>query len=225
MSYPSSGGFGAQGPSSGGFPAQPPQQPHQPPQQPYYPQQPQPAKPGLGFKLDLELILYLVVAFLGVLILFFGFIDASGGTSFYGGGVGWVPALYLIAGLTAVTGILPGDTKPGVWPAVFSVAATLPFLFTVFEVGSLDAGGVMVLIFGIIQTLVAVAAYLFDQKILKLPAPGQGYPQGGYPQQQQWGQPQGGFGQPGAPQQPQQPTQYTGHQGQFSQQPPPPPQS
>lgn len=207
---------------SGGFPAQGPQQPQQGGQ--YYPQQQPPQqRPGGGFKLDLGLILKLVVAFLGLLILFFGFIDASASTSFYEARMGWVPAVYLLAGLTALTGILPGDQKPGLWPAIFSLAGTLTFLFTVFEVGSLDAGGIMVLIFGIIQTLVAVADYLIAEKIIKLPVPGQQqqYGQPGYgPQGYGQGQPQQGYGPPGGQQQAQQPTTYTGHQGQFTQQPP-----
>ncbi|MGH3433476.1 MAG: DUF5336 domain-containing protein [Thermocrispum sp.] len=208
---------------SGGFPAQGPQQPQQGGQ--YYPQQSQ-QRPGggLGFKLDLGLILCLVVAFLGLLILFFGFIDARANTSFYAGGVGWVPALYLLAGLAAVTGILPGDHKPGVWPAIVSLTGTLTFMFTVFELGSLDAGGIMVLIFGIIQTLVAVGAYLINEKVIKLPAPGQQqYAPQGYGAQgpQAYGQPQQGYGLPQTgQQQAQQPTTYTGHQGQFTQQPP-----
>lgn len=223
MNYPSSGGFPAQGPG--------PQQPQQPQQGgQYFPQQQQPAKPGLGIKLELAQILYLVVAFLGVLMLFLSFLSLGGGASFYEARAGWVPAFFFLAGLTALLGMLPGDAKPHVWPAMISLTGTFTYLFSVFEAGgSLGTGGVMIMIFGIIQTLVAIAAYLFDQKILKLPAPQQGgYPQGGYGQQG-WGPQQGGYGQPGQPgmptggqQQAQQATQYTGHQGQFTQ---PPPQS
>lgn len=207
---------------SGGFPAQGPQQPQQ---GQYYPQQ-QPQRPGggLGFKLDLGMILNLVVAFLGLLILFFGFIDASSSTSFYAAGMGWAPALFMLAGLSALFGILPGDQKPGLWPAAFATTAALPYMFTTFEVGSLDAGGILVLIFGIIQMLVAIAGYLIAEKIIKLPPPGQQYGQPGYgPQGYGQGQPQQQYGQPGqqgGQQQAQQPTTYTGHQGQFTQQPP-----
>lgn len=210
---------------SGGFPAQGPQQPQQGgqyfPQQPQQPQQYQPAQPGLGFKPDLGLILLLVVAFLGVLILFFGFISLGGGSSFYELRVGWVPAFFLLGGLAALFGVLPGEQKPGLWPAVFSTTGALTYMFSVFEFGgSLGTGGVLVLIFGIIQMLVAIVAYLFDQKIIKLPAPGQGgYGQPGYGPQGYPQQP--GYGPPGGQQQAQQPTQYTGHQGQFTQQPPP----
>lgn len=211
---------------SGGFPAQGPQQPQ--PTGQYFPQQ-QPAKQGLPFKLDLDLILWLVIAFLGLLILFLSFLSLGGGASFYELRVGWVPGLYFLAGLTALLGVLPGDGKPHLWPAMISVTATFTFLFSVFEAaGSLGTGGVMIMIFGIIQTLVAIAAYLFVQKIIKLPAPRPAYQQGGYgqqgwgPQQQGFGQPgqQPGGQQPGGQQQAQQPTAYTGHQGQFTQQPP-----
>ncbi|MFO7193485.1 MULTISPECIES: DUF5336 domain-containing protein [Thermocrispum] len=207
---------------SGGFPAQGPQQQQQGGQ--FYPQQQQHMA---GKKIDIGMILNLVVAFLGLLVLFFGFINLGGDRSFYEYSLGWVPGLYLLAGLAALIGILPGDAKTGAWPAAVSLTATFGFLFTVFEItGEMQAGGVLVLIFGILQTLVAVAAYLFGEQIIKLPAggqpgfgqPGFGQPGGFGPQQPQQHQQ---FGQPGGQQQAQQPTTYTGHQGQFSQ----PPQS
>jgi hypothetical protein len=212
---------------SGGFPAQGPQHPQQGTQ--YYPQQP--GRPGGGFKLDIGLILPLAIGFLGLANLFLAFATMGMGSStgFYGSGMGWLPALFFLGGLAALTAVLPGDQKPGLWPAFFATTGVLVLLFSFFQgSGDLEAGGILLLIFGIIQMLVSIAVYLLDQKIIKLPAPGQGGfgqqpgygqpgPQG-YPQQPGYGQP--GPGQPGGQQQAQQPTQYTGHQGQFTQQPP-----
>ncbi|WP_052345171.1 DUF5336 domain-containing protein [Thermocrispum municipale] len=209
---------------SGGFPAQGPQQPQQQGGQ-YYPQQQQRA----GMKMDIGTILHLVIAFFGLLILFFGFIDFG---SAFGGAVsayemfyGWIPALYLTAGLLALLGVLPGDAKPGALPAIVSLATTFALLFTTFEGPSLEAGGILILIVGILQTLGAVAAYLISEKVIKIPAGGQPqqFGQPGYGQAQGFGGPQPQqqqYGQQGGQQQAQQPTTYTGHQGQFSQQPP-----
>lgn len=227
MNYPS-GGFPAQGPGH-----QPP--PHQGGQ--YFPPQAAPGgQGGGGMKLDIGFIAYLAVAGLGLLNLFLGFASVGSGTGFYEGRVGWIPALFLISGLAAVLGLLPGDQKPGAWPAIFALTGMLTFLFTVFQSDfELEAGGVMVLVFGILQALVAVGAYLLDAEIIKLPAPGQGgqgqfgRQPGPYGQPGQFGQPHGGFGQPGQSQpgqpqqgqpQAQQPTQYASQQGQFTQQPP-----
>ncbi|ETA66311.1 DUF5336 domain-containing protein [Haloechinothrix halophila] len=188
---------------SGGFPAQGPQ--HQPPQQggQFYSQQPQ---QGGGRTLDIGLIAYLAVAGLGVLNLFFGFAALVRDANFFEAFGGWVPGLLFIAALTAAFGVLPGDHKPGAWPAVFSLGAVVPFLFFVFSIDAdLKTGGVLVLIFGIAQALVAVGAYLIDVGLIKLPKPGQQQP--AYGQQPGYGQP-GQYGQYGQP-----------HQGGFGQQP------
>lgn len=211
----------------GGYPGQ---GPHQPPPGPGgYGPPPQ----GGGLKLSLAQILALVAAGLGVLILFLGFAPIARSSGFYEVSYGWVPAVFLLAGLLELPAILPGgDQKPGLLPAAVSVTGTFAYLFTVFNVGSLGAGGIMVLIFGILQTGAAVVAYLFETGIIKPPAPnpyGAMHP-GGYPQQPQPGFPQtGGF----PAQQPQQPTtqqpgvygggapgqqtQFAPQQGQFGQ--------
>lgn len=218
---------------SGGFPAQGPQ--HQPPPPQggqYFPPQGAPAAQGGGTKLDFGFIAYLTVAGLGLLNLFLGFANVVEGAAFFETGQGWVPGLLFIAGLSAAVGLLPGDQKPGAWPAFFSLGAVLPLLFFIFQTdASIGAGGIMVLILGLLQVAAAVAAYLISEKIIKLPEPGQGgHGQFGQPGQYgrpgQYGPPQGGFGQPGQPGQPQpgqqaqQPTQYASQQGQFIQQPP-----
>jgi hypothetical protein len=201
------------------------------------PQQPQPG-PGYGGpaaggprQLNIPQIAYLVTGGLGVLNLFLAFASLTGGsssvrgvdipgTSFYEGGFGWVPGLLLISALTALFSLLPGDYKPGVWPAVFAVGGTIPFLFSVFQAeGSLGTGAVLVLIFGIVQMLAAVGAYLMDAGVIKMPPPGHQQPQYGPP---------GGYGGPPPGQYPPQPGQYgsPGAQTQYQPQPgqfPPPP--
>lgn len=216
----------------GGFPGQGPQQPQQP-----YPGA-APATRG-GAAPDLPQILFLAVAGLGLLNLFLGFANLGGGSNFYEAGTGWVPALLFVSGLTAAFNLLPGDQKPGSWPAIFALGATLPFLFLVFHGGELQVGGILVLIFAILQVLGAVGAYLFDAGVIKAPAPqatqyGQQGPYGQQAYGQQFGQPYGqqpqqGSEQPGGTHAPtkfaqpvnqpaQQPTQYASQQGQFYQQ-------
>ncbi len=193
MSYPGGG--------PGGYPGQ-------------GPQQPQPG-PGYGpptaggMKLGLPQIAYLVVGGLGVLNLFMGFASLGAEQNFYELFSGWVPGLLLISGLTALFGILPGDHKPGAWPAVFALGATLPYMFFVFSAeGDLETGGTLVMIFGILQTLAAIGAYLLDVGLVKLPAPNQ--PQYGHP---------GGYGPPPGQFPPQ---QQPGQYGQTQQYPPQP---
>lgn len=199
----------------GGFPGQGPHQP----QQQYPGAAPAPSASG-GFPISLPQILLLATAGLGLLNLFLGFASFSGKASFFDGVGGWIPAMLFASGLTALFGILPGEQKPGPWPAVFALSVVLPFLFTTIKTdGELGVGAILILIFGIIQMLAAVAAYLFNTGLLPLPsaqpspygAAGQQFGQqpGGFGQQfgqqpggfgqQQFGQQPGGFGQQPAP--------------------------
>ncbi|WP_197320723.1 DUF5336 domain-containing protein [Saccharomonospora sp. NB11] len=166
----------------GGFPGQSPQQPHQP-----YPGPQAAGRPSL----PMPKILLLVTGGLGVLNLFLAFANFTGGSSFYESAVNWVPALLFIAGAVAAVSFLPGESKPGAWPAVLSLGTVLVFLFTVFHVNNLAVGGILVLIFGIAQAGCAVTAYLLDAGIIKPSSQPQPYGQN-YPQT-------GGFGQPGQP--------------------------
>jgi len=184
MTFPGSGQGGQPGPEfqpqSGGFPQpQPGLQYGQPPARGKQP----PAK-----------ILLLVVAGLGLANLFLGFAPIGGSTNFFEG-FGWIPALSLIAGIAVVPTLLPGGEKAGIWPSAFSLAAFLPFLFTIFYVGSLGAGGIILIITLLAQSVVAVFAFLFEAGIMKqqTSAPQQAYgqpggypPAGGYPQQGQY---------------------------------------
>jgi len=193
-----------------------------------------PAPPKSGTDMGLDKILYLATAGLGVLILLLGFTPMSAqyntGLSFYQGAFGWIPATYLIAGLIAALVLMPGTAKPGPLPAIVSVGATLPYLFMIFSVSGLGFGGIIVLILGILQTGVAVTAFLLDAGIVTPPAPKPyqaQHQQGGWNQQPVTGFPQGQYSQPVQPQstqqpgqfrQPQpQPTQFMSHPGQFGQ--------
>ncbi|MGH3624085.1 MAG: DUF5336 domain-containing protein [Sciscionella sp.] len=193
----------------GGYQGQPQQQPGygQPLQGPGY------GVPASGgFTFGLVEVLASVVALLGLVNLFIGFAPASDSTGFYEGGLGWLPAIIAIAGLTGALVVLPGK-KDITWSGlvlVTNVGAVLPALFTLWSGGSLDTGAIMIMIFAIIQLLAAVALYLFESEIIKLPAkigypygpPGYGQP-GGFGQPgQQFGQQPGGYGQPGQPGQP-----------------------
>jgi hypothetical protein len=138
-----------------------------------------------------------------------------------------VPALFLLGGLFALPAILPGgDKKPGIAPAAFSVTGMLSILFLTFSSeGDVGTGTILLMIFGIVQGVVAIAALLFDMGVLKMPAPqqhpyghqppGGGFPPSGQfpapPQQQQQPQP----GQFGAA--PGQQTTFAPQQGQFGQ--------
>jgi len=182
-------------------------------------------------KLGLPQIAHLVVAGLGVLVLFLAFASVRDGAeqSFYEYGIGWVPALLLVGGLLSLKVILPGeDKKPGLIPPVIIFSTVWAYLFTVFTTeGDLGTGGIMVMVFGILQMLAAIAALLFDLGIIKAPTPnpyGQQPmypPSGAFPQQQQPGQPGQQPGQYGQqpPAQPGQQTTFAPQQGQFGQQP------
>lgn len=210
------------GGAPGGFPGQGPQQPPQFPGPGYGPQQ------GGGTKLSLPTILHLAVGGLGLISFFIGFAEAvdGGGGFFENGNV--LPALFLVGGLLSLPAILPGENKkPGVAPAAFAVAAWLSVLFFTFATDAdVGTGTILLMIFGFLQTGGAVAAFLFDAGIVKMPQPnpyghmppggGQFPPSGQFPapppQQPQPGQ----FGAP-----PGQQTTFAPQQGQFGQPPQP----
>jgi hypothetical protein len=175
-------------------------------------------------KLSLPTILHLVVGGLGLIGFFIGFADiAESGGSFFENGI-VVPGLFLLSGLFSLPAILPGENKkPGIPPAAFSLVAWLTVLFFTFSTSNdVGTGTILLMIFGFFQTAGAVAAFLFDEGILKTPQPnpyGHQPPTGQFP-------PSGQFPAP-PPQQPQQPgpfgappgqqTTFAPQQGQFGQ--------
>ena len=204
------------GGAPGGYPGQGPQ-PHQP--GPYGP------PPARGPKLAMGTILHLVVAGLGLINFFIGFADVFDGSDGYFANGSAFPALFLVGGLFSLPAILPGENKkPGIAPVAFSVAAMLSILFLTFSASpDLGTGTILLLVFGILQGIAAVVAFLLDQGIIKMPAPnpyGHGQPGGGFP-------PSGQFPAPPQHQQPQQPgpfgappgqqTTFAPQQGQFGQ--------
>jgi hypothetical protein len=185
-------------------------------------------------KLGLPAILHLVILGLGAVNFFLGFADmfdtGTGGliAGFFSIGSS-VPALFLLGGLFSLPAILPGDNKkPGIAPAAFSVTGMLSILFLAFSAEpDIGTGAILIMVFGILQGLGAIGAYLFDEGVLKMPAPnpyGHGQPGGGFPPSGQFpAPPPGQPGQPqqpgpfGAPPAPGQQTTFAPQQGQFGQ--------
>jgi hypothetical protein len=194
-----------------------------------------PAKPAATQELDK--LLHMAAAGLSVLVLVAGFFPFGPAISAYAAGLGWIPALYLLAGGLSAQVLLPKPVKPGVLPGLVAVAVTLPLLFTVFTAGTTAFGAYLVLVLGVLTAAAAVGGFLVEAGFISAPAPkpyqppqpGQWSPQtGGFPQpqpgQQPFGQP--GFGQGQATQVVPQPGQPGGQQpGQFGapQQPQQPP--
>jgi hypothetical protein len=203
------------GGAPGGYPGQGPQQ-HQP--GPYGP------PPGGGKKLDVGKILHLAVAGLGLINFFVGFADVYDGSDGYFANGSLIPGVFLLGGLFSLPAILPGENKkPGIPPAAFSVVAMLTVLFLTFSTDpDVGTGTILLLVFGILQGIAAVVAFLLDNGIVKVPAPnpyGHGQPGGGFPPSGQFpAQPLQQPGQPGpfgAP--PGQQTTFAPQQGQFGQ--------
>jgi hypothetical protein len=215
------------GGAPGGYPGQGPQQ------QPPFPGYGPPPAGGGGMKLSLPTILHLVVAGLGLVSFFMGFADVwdNDVTGFGGGyfsfGAAVLPGIFLLGGLFSLPAILPGENKkPGIAPAAFALTGWLSVLFFVFSTEpDVGTGTILMMIFGFLQTAGAVAAYLFDEGILKVPAPnpyGHQQPGGQYPPSGQFPAPppqQAPPGQFGAP--PGQQTTFAPQQGQFGQPPQP----
>lgn len=215
MSFPSGPGYpqqgggaqpGPQAPGTGGFgQAGPAQQP---------PAQQAPSQASAGIPMDPGVLAALVTTVLGLVAYFLSYSSEASGTSM-------VVTLLLVGGLLAALRLLPNGPKVVPFAAVISVAGGLTGVSTVVGApAESTVPGILVvlLIVGILQLLAAVAALLFEYKLLKVPAPkphqpqqpayGQGYapqqqnqqfPQGQttqYPQPQQGPNEGGGFNQP-----------------------------
>lgn len=189
-----------------------------------------PAQPsgGLGSK-GLPHLLTLGVLVLGIVTFLIGFAPFAkvstfadttlSQTSFEGGYPVVGLAMLLLGGLLAGLSLLPEHSYEALAAATSLVgfAVSLCFLFSLSEGVSLAWGGIVILILGFVQLVLAVTVVLFALGLLKAPAPrpvgyapqGYGQPQGygeqqfpgGYGQQQAYGQQQPGYPQPGYPQQ------------------------
>jgi hypothetical protein len=162
--------------------------------------------------MNMSVLLALGVTLLGVVAYFIGFSDEANPAS------GEIQLL-LAGGLLCAFRAVPTASKVFLQVgAVLSTVGALTLLDGVIAIPSeAKTPGILVvlLILGILQMLVAVAAVLFDLGVLKMPPPqpqypGYGPPSGQFPAQQ----PPPGQYQPGAQ------TQYQPQPGQF----PPPPQ-
>ncbi|MTD56305.1 DUF5336 domain-containing protein [Amycolatopsis pithecellobii] len=163
--------------------------------------------------INLPTVLTLVVAVLGVVNYFIGFSSEAAGSD--------QALLFLLAGgLLAGLALVPRGPKVLPFAVLLSVLGGLYAILSVVRVPSgTDTPGIMtvILILGVLQLLVAVAALLFEYNVLKMPAPRPAYPPYGQPgpygQEQQAG-PQGTqFAPPAAPQS----TVYAPQHGQFYQ--------
>jgi hypothetical protein len=192
MTFPSGGpGYPQQG--GGGQPYQPA------PSTGSFPQSPPPA-PSAGSSPDFGLIAALAVTALGLVSYFISF--SSDAASLSG-----VVDYLLVGGLLAALRVLPKGPKALPFAAVLSILGGLVAVSAVVRAPApLPSIDTVILILGILQMLVAIAAVLLEYGVLKPPAPKPQAPQNPY------GQPFGG--QPG-----QQQPQY-GQQHQFGQQPP-----
>jgi len=195
---------------------------------------PTPAKPAAATQ-ELDKLLHMAAAGLSVLVLVASFFPFSPGFSAYAAGLGWIPALYLLAGGLSAQVLLPKPVKPGILPGLVAVAVTLPLLFTVFTAGATTWGAYVLLVLGVLTAAGSVGGYLVEAGLISPPAPkpyqppqpGQWSPQtGGFPQPQPGQQPGGpfaGFGQPTqVVPQPGQPGQFGAPQQQPPQQAPAP---
>lgn len=200
---------------------------------PGYPQQgggaqPNPQAPGPGgypqqhqggsnlSSLNLPMVLTVVVAVLGLVNYFIGFSEEAAGSD-------QALLFLLVGGLLAGLALLPRGPRALPFAVLFSVLGGLYAILSVVRVPSgAETPGIMtvILILGILQLLVAIAALLFEFNVIKLPAAN---PRPAYPPYGQYGQPQQGpekqgpqgtqFAPPAAPQS----TVYAPQHGQFYQ--------
>lgn len=156
----------------------------------------QPGGPNLS-SMNLPLVLTGVVAVLGLVNYFIGFSGEAAGSD-------QALLFLLVGGLLAGLAIIPRGPRTLPFAVLFSVLGGLYAILSVVRVPSgADTPGIMtvILILGLLQLLVAVAALLFEFNVIKLPAPG---PRPAY---QPYGQP-GPYGPP-----PQQGPEKQGPQG------------
>ncbi|MGG7101358.1 DUF5336 domain-containing protein [Rhodococcus sp. 24CO] len=198
-----------------------------------------PTPPNAGGGAKIGFFLTIAVAALGIVNFLLGFApftsitssgvgsDVSTTSSFFETSVYGLGFLFA-GGVLAAVSLLPQQRYAGIFAAL-SLVGYVSLVFTAFSLGSTDYldigfgwGLIVVLVLGFVQTVVAVAALLFDIGILKAPAPrpaapqgfGQGYQQYGQPPQQQQMYQQG---QPGQPQ-PGQAQQYGAQSQPYGQQ-------
>src|SRR6476659_9775718 len=131
---------------------------------------------GVTRKFDPAKLLGLAVAVLGALNFIWGFLPEITSTrsneslSVFAVGPAYVPVLLLIAGLLALAAFLPGSERSRLAVAAVSVGGAVGALIALGTTGPLELttsaqvskglGMVLLVIFGIIQAVVAIAAYV-----------------------------------------------------------------
>lgn len=132
--------------------------------------------PAPRAKLEPAKLFGLVIAALGALNFAFGFLPQVTASrldeslSVYAVGPGYVPILLLIAGLLALGAFLPGSERSRLAVAAVSVGGAVGALISLGTTGPVEMlttaqvskglGAVLLTIFGIIQAVVAIAAYV-----------------------------------------------------------------
>jgi hypothetical protein len=206
MTYPQGQPQQPQGPP---FPAQAQQGQAHPGTQQFHPMAPKRPSPLARF--GVEKLLPLAVLVLALVSYF---------VSFGAGGASVEVYLLLAGGLLAAMSVAP-KAEAGVLGvgAVLSVLGGLGMLAAIVRTGSGAVTAILILVFGVLQLLVALAAYLISVGLLTLPPANSPAP----PQQPGWGPYPGGQPQGGQPyanqqtvmtQQPPMPQQPPPHQGQ-----------
>jgi hypothetical protein len=146
---------------------------------------------GQRRRVDPAKILGLAVALLGALNFVFGFLPEvsaprSGATlSVFAVGPAYVPILLLIAGLLALAAFLPGSERSRLAVAAVSVGGAAGAIVSLGTPGSFELfanpnqvssglGAILLVIFGIIQAVIAVGAYVVGADTLWKPRSGTG---------------------------------------------------
>ncbi len=142
-------------------------------------QSPAPAgRPGAGSRqaADLARVLGLIVAALGALNFIWGFLPeltaarSQDSLSVFAVGPAYVPVLLLIGGLLALAALLPGDEVSRLAVAAVSVGGAAGAIVSLGTQGAVQLvstsqvskgmGAILLVIFGIIQAVVAIGAYV-----------------------------------------------------------------
>ena len=148
-------------------------------------------RPGTGRGVDPAKIFGLAVALLGALNFVWGFLPEvsaprSGATlSVFAVGPAYVPILLLIAGLLALAAFLPGSERSRLAVAAVSVGGAAGAIVSLGTPGSFELfanpnqvssglGAILLVIFGIIQAVIAVGAYVVGADTLWKPRRGNG---------------------------------------------------
>lgn len=136
--------------------------------------------------LDLGKLLALAVGGLGVLNFIWGFLPyltnntgrTSESVSVFGFGPAYAPVLFLVAGVMALAPFLPKAELAPLLVAVLSAGTAIAVLVATISDGLLElvggsenvnrgAGLILLLITGLLQAVLAVAAYLFGSGVIK----------------------------------------------------------